>query len=206
MSNKNRHQLLDGMLFNRVRDGYASVLKLITNDFHLEAAILARATIESFLVFIYHINNRKDAWEKLIAQSKYNKEKLINKTLNNGKYQEFLDEARNFDKSKLEGARNISAKEWARLANEIEHYDYSYSLLSDFIHVNIETLEKRLEIKDGEVLGFKQQQNDEFLDMILFTIVDIIIKSMQSLNSEYLDLELTGLDNINESLKEINQL
>lgn len=206
MSNKSRHQLLDGMLFNRVRDGYASVLKLITNDFHLEAAILARATIESFLVFIYHINNRKDAWEKLIAQSKYNKEKLINKTLNNGKYQEFLDEARNFDKSKLEGARNISAKEWARLANEIEHYDYSYSLLSDFIHVNIETLEKRLEIKDGEVLGFKQQQNDEFLDMILFTIVDIIIKSMQSLNSEYLDLELTGLDNINESLKEINQL
>lgn len=206
MSNKSRHQLLDGMLFNRVRDGYASVLKLITNDFHLEAAILARATIESFLVFIYHINNRKDAWEKLIAQSKYNKEKLINKTLNNGKYQDFLDEARNFDKSKLEGARNISAKEWARLANEIEHYDYSYSLLSDFIHVNIETLEKRLEIKDGEVLGFKQQQNDEFLDMILFTIVDIIIKSMQSLNSEYLDLELTGLDNINESLKEINQL
>jgi hypothetical protein len=205
MSNKSRHQLLDGMLFNRVRDGYVSVLKLITDDFHLEAAILARATIESFLVFIYHINNRKDAWEKLIAQSKYNKEKLINKTLNNGKYQDFLDEARNFDKSKLEGARNITAKEWARLANERDHYDYSYSLLSDFIHVNIETLEKRLEIKDGEVLGFKQQQNDEFLDMILFTIVDIIIKSMQSLNSEYLGLELTGLDNINESLKEINQ-
>lgn len=194
-----RDELIDGMLFTRIRDGYAGVINLITSNFHLEAGILARSTVEAFLVFAAHIADKDKAYENLVAQHKYNKRKVINKIVSNGKYDNHYEKAKSIDKSELEGARDVKAHEWAKLGNQEDHYDYSYTFLSEYTHVNIDSLAKRLNV-DGDmiIIGFRQLQDDYDLDLILTTTIDILIKTIQMLKTKYISLDKLNIDSLEE--------
>lgn len=200
---ENRMEVLDGMLYTRVRDGYASTLKLIVNDFHLEASILERTTTEAFFVFASHIINEEKTYDYLVAQDKFNKRKIINNTLKYKKYQTHLEPAQNFDMSKLEGAKDIKAYEWAELANEEQHYEYTYSLLSDNVHVNLDSLEKRLDTDGDKIVGFKQTQGDDFLNTIIVSIIDIMLKSLNHLNSRYSLMDNAIIENIQKRFEKL---
>lgn len=203
ISTQSRQELLDGVLFARVRDGFASTIKLIISDFHLESAILTRSTVEAFLVFSGHIADRDKAYEYLLKQEKYNKKKFINKTLNNGKYKSFYNVIKAYDKSELAGDEYISAERWARLGGQIEHYDYSYTFMSVYTHVNLESLEKRLN-KDGKKInGFRQLQNNYDLDLILTTIIDIMIQSIKFLKTKYDVLDEIKIEELEEKFNRI---
>lgn len=198
-----KHELLDGMLFIRVRDGYASTLKLITNDFHLEAGIIARSTVEAFLVFNGHINHRAKAYDYLTSQYKYDKKKIINRTLKNKKYQTHIGKAKSFDMSQLDGARNIKAFEWAKLAGQEDLYDYSYTFLSKYVHVNLESLEKRLATSGDKIIGFRQLQDDYDLELILFTIIDVLLQSIELLKKNYNSLSLIKIEQLSRKFSSI---
>lgn len=77
ISRNDKYQLVDGMLFSRIRDGYASTIKLLISDFHLESAILTRTTVEAFFILAAHVRNQEKAYKCLEEQSRYNTKKLL---------------------------------------------------------------------------------------------------------------------------------
>lgn len=198
VSLNSKHELLDGMLFCRVRDGYASVILLIVSDFHLEAGILARSTVEAFLVFAGHMADREITYDYLVKQDKYNKKKIVNKTLQNGKYQEHKGIVESLDLSVFNEAKDIKAYEWAKLAGQNDHYDYSYTFMSNYTHVNLDSLEKRLDADGEKIIGFKQLQDDYDLDLILTTVIDIVVQTIQMLKRQYIVLEGIQIEDIAE--------
>lgn len=208
----NKHMILDALLYTRVRDGYAAIIKLIINDLHTEAKIIARSTIEAYFKLVTHIDQPELSLEKLKNQSICNSNTMKIKTLCNGKYSTLLDEAKESDVSKMkkfnkENSTNI--EKWAKLANKVEIYDYPYAFFSEDVHADLVSLEKKLVVEEKTIKGFKQGLDDSDLDKILSVTLDMMISSMKLINEKYQlesNKDCNMIDVLEEKLYEIANL
>lgn len=105
--------------------------------------------------------------------------------------------------TRLHNANNTSIYQWAKLGDQIDHYDYSYTFLSDYVHVTLTSLENRLEVKDEKIIGFRQLQDDYDIDLILTTIIDVILQSMRLLKGKYTNLKDIKIEELIDTFSSI---
>jgi hypothetical protein len=93
--------------------------------------------------------------------------------------QTLLDETS--QRVKAEKIRDLTVEDYAKAAGLIDLYYSTYTILSQYAHVNVGTLDQTLDIDaEGNLIGMKYGFDDKELDHILLTAAEVLILILEA--------------------------
>jgi len=188
VSGKDKEQVFCATLFLRIRNGYESVKVLFDKEMYFEASYIIRNLIETMLVLRYLAENSEDAIERLIANHKFQNEMLKHHCRTTKEY-EFLREKLDIQLGKKTKGPNSNKKtsifKWSKLAKLSNFYVLMYSWYCEYSHTSITGLQTLLDVKDDEILGFKESLGTKDIDSLYHAIQFVVILSMEVVNQVF---------------------
>ena len=178
-----RVKVLQGIIFHGIISNYSAFMLLQGNKFYIESSTILRSAVE--LLFIFKSLHKKpnETLDRLDNHLKYISLNQIKNTIFHGKYPELLETAKSISLDELKDASKTMPWKWAELGECIDYYDYAYSILSNYSHANLISLEKRLK-RNGEKFEISSYFDYEEQDLLFFTMYAVLIECFEVMNNE----------------------
>lgn len=170
------------VLIKRISNNYNAIKLLMRNKMHLEALMIIRSVIESTFVFNGLFEKPIDTYDILLKLSHNNIKELQKKAL---KYDDLKANARKFDFSDLE-ASYTSIKKISELSlKNKDLYDIPYKMISDVVHINLNSIEKFLELEDDKSCKIKDRLSSSEVEAAYLTLLYCMLMIIEGLNLKY---------------------
>jgi hypothetical protein len=208
IKNNDRLGIITFALFRRMLSSYNATTLLISKGFNLESIHIMRSMLENF--FILNALNEKpnealDKLEKLTFKDKKDLQKnaLLYKVLE--------ESAKEHDFSGFDSAR-VGIYDWVELLKKDDTeddenlilYKIIYKLMCSDSHINLTTLEKTMDLKNGQVISFKTNYDSDQIETMYDTVMRCTYTHIKQIANQY-DIQLSNrLEKIDELIGDMD--